>query len=421
MAWLIPKLIMDNFSNSHCSQEQAAESSAASCSDGEPSVPLKSTPTPQAYWLRGKTTVVWKGSRFGQTFAVSDQQTQCAEKCLRHFARSVIGSLSAEDSLARTSPPQGVEQESKAKQVDCGWNKPASYARYDRDTHSWRTRQYSLLGGLTEYSETFPRWGTMRSGALFPLPMPSGLIAIRAYITSVKESGFVQQMPTPNTEGYRSDGELYLMFDATESEEEFLLMSNRACHSKRQKAVKAPTATVCGNWNKKGASATSGDGLATFAMSVPTPTSSIRGDCESERRRNTPGLVSHAISMPTPNASDNRDMGNMSSAATARRIAKGKQIGLSASVSDKSGSLNPDWVEWLMWWPIGWTSLTVHLDSLGIAEWIQPDWHTTEKELPRVSAGVPNRSQRLMAIGNGQVPFAAALAWQLLTPAKEIT
>lgn len=48
---------------------------------------------------------------------------------------------------------------------------------------------------------------------------------------------------------------------------------------------------------------------------------------------------------------------NLGSPVIQRRIAKGKQIGLSMSVSDTSGALNPDWVEWLMGWPIGWTGL----------------------------------------------------------------
>ena len=60
---------------------------------------------------------------------------------------------------------------------------------------------------------------------------------------------------------------------------------------------------------------------------------------------------------PTPSASDNRDRGNLSSPAIASRVKKGKQLMLSMVVSDKSGSLNPTWVEWLMGFPTGWTAL----------------------------------------------------------------
>jgi DNA (cytosine-5)-methyltransferase 1 len=58
---------------------------------------------------------------------------------------------------------------------------------------------------------------------------------------------------------------------------------------------------------------------------------------------------------PTPAASDNRDRGNLSTPAVRRRMEKGKQIGLSMMVSEKSGRLNPAWVGWLMGFPEGWT------------------------------------------------------------------
>lgn len=71
------------------------------------------------------------------------------------------------------------------------------------------------------------------------------------------------------------------------------------------------------------------------------------------------GLAGAVKLWPTPNASDNRDRGNMSDPAVQRRIAMGKQIGLSMAVKDgpQAGSLNPTWVEWLMGWPLGWTDL----------------------------------------------------------------
>lgn len=60
---------------------------------------------------------------------------------------------------------------------------------------------------------------------------------------------------------------------------------------------------------------------------------------------------------PTPSAGDDRDRGNLSTPAIQRRMAKGKQLNLSMVVSDQSGALNPDWVEGLMGFPLGWTDL----------------------------------------------------------------
>ena len=85
------------------------------------------------------------------------------------------------------------------------------------------------------------------------------------------------------------------------------------------------------------------------------------------------------------------------------------------SVSDISGALNPTWVEWLMGWPIGWTSM----EPITELDW--RDWKTDpadEGEVPRVATGIKHRVGRLKAIGNGQVPQVAALAWRTLTNTK---
>ena len=80
------------------------------------------------------------------------------------------------------------------------------------------------------------------------------------------------------------------------------------------------------------------------------------GNRVKDRFPNLEGQVAKSL-WPTPSASDNRDRGNLASPAIARRKAKGKQIMLSQSVSPESGSLNPEWVEWLMGFPGGWTDL----------------------------------------------------------------
>jgi hypothetical protein len=89
------------------------------------------------------------------------------------------------------------------------------------------------------------------------------------------------------------------------------------------------------------------------------------------------------------------------------------------------GALSPDWVEWLMGWPIGWTSLDP-LPAENFAEWQTKidagEWWRDDPSLkrssgelvPRTTPGVPNRAKRLRAIGNGQVPSCAALAWVTL-------
>ena len=81
------------------------------------------------------------------------------------------------------------------------------------------------------------------------------------------------------------------------------------------------------------------------------------------------------------------------------------------------GSLNPTWVEWLMGWPVGWTSLEP-LNRENYDDWLLSvnfrTYHHTEPSIPRVATGIANRASRLKAIGNGQVPLSAWLAWTIL-------
>ena len=125
-----------------------------------------------------------------------------------------------------------------------------------------------------------------------------------------------------------------------------------------------PTVTVNGNYNRKGASAKSGDGLATAVANWPTPTASLgtKGGRVTPRKSKEGGTLIEAVSarrwptparvqpgrVATPTARDSRS-GKASDATHAKNSRPlSEQIG---------GSLNPTWVEWLMQWPLGWTDL----------------------------------------------------------------
>ena len=87
--------------------------------------------------------------------------------------------------------------------------------------------------------------------------------------------------------------------------------------------------------------------------------------------------------------------------------------------AEVGGKLNPEWVEWLMNWPPGWTDPTRSCFA-SFADWQQHqhDWFEEDPAvdgLHRTAVGVENRTARLKAIGNGQVPAVARLAWETLT------
>ena len=51
----------------------------------------------------------------------------------------------------------------------------------------------------------------------------------------------------------------------------------------------------------------------------------------------------------------------------------------------------------------------------GLAPWLLWAWPDEPGDVPRVARGIPDRVARLRALGNGQVPLCAAVAWRLLT------
>ena len=76
--------------------------------------------------------------------------------------------LQAGASPAKTFPRQGAGQDLTATALGFGESLDGSFAHYDRRSRSWRTAQFSLLGGLDEFSETWPRTGSMRNGIAYP-------------------------------------------------------------------------------------------------------------------------------------------------------------------------------------------------------------------------------------------------------------
>lgn len=90
------------------------------------------------------------------------------------------------------------------------------------------------------------------------------------------------------------------------------------------------------------------------------------------------------------------------------------------------GQLNPDWVEVLMLWPRKWTSLEP-MRKEDFEEWEEKAirgqlWTVDPADLspddpayiPRVTDEKTHRKERLMALGNGQVPSCVCLAESVL-------
>lgn len=99
-----------------------------------------------------------------------------------------------------------------------------------------------------------------------------------------------------------------------------------------------PTVTVCGNYNRRGLTKTSGDGLQTFVKNWATPTATDykRGNYPGDHRRKTPCLAAQVHCLP-------------------QALAQTNGAALSPTHRTLPRRLNPMFVCWLMGWPIWWT------------------------------------------------------------------
>lgn len=158
-------------------------------------------------------------------------------------------------------------------------------------------------------------------------------------------------------------------------------------HTNESECSLWPTASVCGNYNRKGASATSGDGLDTAVKKMHSVN------------------LSQAVNWPTPRAREGNS-GSYGCASIERNADRNYLDGVVIKKEEKPGNLNADWVELLMGLPIGWTDINVAKEDIeswqGWPAAINIEQYAYEP--PRVIVGQKNRAKRLKALGNGCVP-----------------
>ena len=193
--------------------------------------------------------------------------------------------------LAKTFQQPEEAQESTENVRDSGVRWRELSVKYDQDLSSWRTHQCLFQEVLEESSLTLPRWGLMRNGELSERTTPK-------HLTNEIESGC---WPTPSANNYE------------QTDLDKLL--------ERRERIKSQG--INGN----------GFGL-TLANAV---------------------LIEERKTWATPRTSDFKSCGPVGSKS--HHYMTEKQY-LCAQVKEEdqpTGHLNPDWTEWLMGWPIGWT------------------------------------------------------------------
>jgi len=235
---------------------------------------------------------------------------------------------------AKIFPTPGKGQDLMEPEAGFSLRPFAWFANYDREQLCWRTWQGCLLEGWTEYLGRWPRSGLMRSGIAYQLP---------PLVRRISGTGF-SWLPTPaaNEPGMNADR---LVDKDCNPPEHF-----------NQRLYDKATGRLCQK------------GLSQYVRMWPTPrsTDGQKGSRteegakrELERGKNVDlGMVVKLF--PTPTATDGKGAGKTGSLrdrldyAAERGATKSHQFD---APPPTGGQLNPQWVSWLMGFPVDWCDL----------------------------------------------------------------
>ena len=260
------------------SLEPEAGCSQMSCLDSDRSEPSSVTTTAVECCSTDRLTGAYLDFLFGTTSVPLEQITRKPETISTDSKQSVTDSVSAADFPAKILARRDEKQASPAHAPACGKNMPELLARLDRSTCTWKTPPTLLGEGLTLSVQTYPTWGIILRGALYPL---------RALERGILDADFgglqCEMIPTPTM------------------------------HNHKQ-AVRLATLSL--------------NSLDLLNYCNLYPTACI-----------------HGLSGGT---------GAVQRLRTLKHLTDAEKRSL---VSGNGGKLNPDWVEWLMGWQIGWTRL----------------------------------------------------------------
>ena len=346
----------------------AGDSSLDTSSDGLPSAPWKKSPTDERCSCDGSGTVCFPCSRSGTTAEPSTGDPGV-----------VLWMSSQRASRANPSPSPASAREPTTPATD-GRIPSASFARYDPDTRFWKTCLGSLALGISDvYSGTWPKQGTMRSGRCSVLMMSAPRI----------DGNGSGSWPTPRAgcPGSRRPGTGGRVL-AEEAKRPTPRASERCDYQYDQGDHSKPRLTLQGQ-----VKAAESDGGTSTPQNYPTPSASLRTAADMEQARyagNDPRRPSYQEAkrrtFPTPKSSPsgpdfarmNREGNGGDDLVTqiaresyptpsARDWRSGKASEETHSRNSRPlnevihkgtpGQLNPEWVEWLMGFPIGYSDL----------------------------------------------------------------
>ena len=315
---------------------------------------------------------------------------------------------------ASHTPMQENERDQKIV-VTSGPIPSDALARWDQVTQSWRTFQASFLTDMpTLLQGSFPKSGMTRNGILCPLPMP---------VRPIPESdggalpGRWMTLSTMDSLSPKSQKALDHEYTHRPNRSNPGNLRDQIAVAEGKSTWPTPRAREgnAGAPRSKGSKHNAGrgylDGVVQEKWPTPKSQDSKHGPLtEWEKNTNHPGTkdsLRYKVMMKWPTPTANEDAAGTSDGKMQKMLGNHPDVR-----SQGVGTLNPNWVSWLMGIPTGWDSLEP-LDRKAYDEWFAEmrngTWWDTERDLPRVATGTVDRVKRLRALGNGIVPASLAL------------
>jgi len=309
----------------HYLEVPAVESSAGSYAVSLASGLLRSSNIQEKSLSNAKEMDTCQSSQSGTMLQPSEQTTQNVKTTLNYLSQSQTSLSYRVDFLAKIYHQQVMAQGlNRVLDRDSGLRWPVSLTKYDPQESLWKTHQYSLLGGLESFSETWPRWGIMQDGECWALSMSE-------HLTNGRESGSWQTPTVQDAKG-------------------------RTYHNQKN-GTRAPSllgqvklwpTPVKASADKEVISSQKNNNLIAFVKTFPN--SEEVPSLEEVRER---ALV--LKKWPTPRVFMHKDVGY-----DRKKNNLGEEVaGMAGGTKTQpmTGQLNPNWVEWLMGWPSEWTDL----------------------------------------------------------------
>jgi hypothetical protein len=302
-------------------------------------VTLSGKPTPRPYSWRGWKTRPWMKLLYGVTLQPSTVKASMDAWIQSHL-----------DFPVPTSQSQASKKElSKAHDQDSSLKPAELFAKYSQGIFLSKTSQDSFLtDSCQSYSENFPKWGSMRSGECFRQEMWVAPILEKE---SSSWATATTDMTSSRSKPYKQGGRPIAMVAEAWATPQAFDMND--CQRSAEALARAKTKGGCKNLREE-------------ASSWPTPCSTVVRQGYQDRSRGKKGSQESLTTVVLKGEQCNNPTGPLAQAK--------QKNGNASSNSDPTlpqplkKRLNPNFVEWLMGVPVGW-SLPIPIDQNAYKRW----------------------------------------------------